>query len=65
MTLSTEQLAILAHVVVDPQAWADHAATTLGEEVVIAKIAKYRDVYLSARTLQGYKTRAEREAELL
>lgn len=64
MTLTTEQLAILAHVVIDPQAWADHAAATIGEDVVLAKIEKYRAAYLAAKDLPEYKTRAEREAEL-
>lgn len=60
MTLTTEQLAILAHVVADPQAWADHAATTVGEEVVLTKIEKYRADWTKNKDLPGYKTAAER-----
>lgn len=64
MNLTTEQLAILAHVVMDPQAWADHAVSTIGESAVTAKVEKYRAAYLAAKDLPGYKTRAELEAEI-
>lgn len=65
MNLTSEQLAILAHVVIDPQGWADHAADTVGPNAVLAKIEKYRTEYEAAVVLPGYKTRAEREAALL
>lgn len=61
MNLTPEQFAILAHVVVDPQAWADHAEATFGAEIILAKIDKYQTEYLSAKDQPGYKTRAGRE----
>lgn len=62
MNLTSEQFAILAHVVLDPQGWADHAAATLREEAVEAKVDKYRAEYVAVKDQPGYKTRAEREA---
>lgn len=64
MNLTPEQFAILAHVVIDPQGWADHALATIGAEAVDAKVDRYRAEYLAARDRPGYKTRAEREASL-
>lgn len=61
MILTEEQFAILAYVVVDPQAWADHAEATIGTAAVIAKIEKYRAGYDAEKSLPCYKTRAERE----
>jgi len=63
MNLSTEDRAILAHVVVDPDAWVTHALATVGEGAVTAKIEKYRDDYMAKKDLPGYQTRAEREAD--
>ena len=54
MILTQEQLNILNHVVVDGQAWADHAT----EEHMLAKVAKYKQPYLDAQG-SGYKTRKE------
>ena len=65
MRLSVEDKAILAHVVVDPDAWVSHALATVGEWAVKAKIEKYRDDYLAKKDLPGYQTRAEREADVL
>ncbi len=63
MKLSTEDKAILSHVVIDPDAWVAHALATVGEEAVTAKIERYRDKYLAQKDLPDYKTRAEREAK--
>ena len=54
MILTDEQLNILNHVVVDGQAWADHAT----EEHMLAKVEKYRQSYLDAQG-SSYKTRKE------
>ena len=62
MKLSIEDKAILAHVVIDPDAWVEHAIATIGEWAITAKIEKYRDDYLAKKDLPGYQTRAEREA---
>lgn len=61
MNLTTEQLAILAHVVAAPQSWADHAEKVGGASAVLAKIAKYRDAWLAAKDLPGYQTRAQQD----
>ena len=63
MELSIEDKAILAHVVIDPDAWASHALSTVGEGAVAAKIEKYRADYLAKKDLPGYQTRAERQAD--
>ena len=61
MELSKEDIAVLAHVVIDPKAWVDHALATVGEEAVAAKVEKYRADYLAKKDLPGYQTRVERE----
>ena len=62
--LTDEEMAILGHVVADPEAWAEHAYATVGPEAVEAKIAKYRPEYEAAKAAEGYKNRAARDAEL-
>jgi len=62
MDLSTEDKAILNHVVVDADKWVEHALETIGEDAVIAKIERWRSEYLEQKDLPDYKTRAEREA---
>lgn len=67
MELSTEDRAVLAHVLPDPDAWVANALTRLGEDVgtqaITDKIAKYRQAYLDALATEGeaYQTRAERD----
>lgn len=61
-TLTDEEQVILAHVVVSPLNWAEHAFTAEGLQAVNDKIEKYRDEYLTASVLPGYQTRAEKEA---
>ena len=63
MGLSVEDKAILAHIVMDPDAWVSHALITVGEWAVTAKIEKYRADYLAKKDLPGYQSRAEREDE--
>ena len=63
MKLSAEDKAVLAHVVIDPDAWVAHALATVGEWAVKAKIEKHRTEYLAKKDLPGYQTRAEREAD--
>lgn len=58
MELTTEQLNVLNHVVVDGQAWADHA----GEKNMLAKVEKYRQSYLNAQG-DGYQTRKQHDDE--
>jgi hypothetical protein len=61
MELSNEEKAILAYVVVEPDAWAKHAIETVGEVAVKIKIGKYRDGYLLQKDNKDYLTRAQRE----
>ena len=64
MQLTQEQFDVLAHVVVDPQVWADHAESTLGTFAILEKVERYRDSYLSEKDSPDYKTRAQRDAVL-
>ena len=59
MELSIEDKAILAHVVIDADAWAKHALETVGEWAVRAKIEKYQADYLAKKDLPGYQARAK------
>lgn len=67
MQLTNEERAILAHVVVDVDAWVAHALSSFGQEAgevaVRAKIESHRAAYLAAKDLPGYQTRAEQEAD--
>lgn len=62
MEISAEDKAILAHVVIDPDAWVDHALATVGEWAVTAKIERWRPIYLIEKDKPDYRNRAEREA---
>lgn len=64
MNISVEDKAVLAHVVINPNEWVEHALNTVGEQAVTAKIEKYRAEYLAQKDLPDYKTRAEREEML-
>lgn len=63
--LTQEDRAILAHVVVDPDTWADHASAVIGDWAVTEKIKKSRADYLAKKDVIGYKTRADREITAL
>lgn len=65
MELSIEDKAILAHVVIDPDAWVVHALATVGKWAVTAKIKRWEPEYLKEkeRLKENYKTRAEREKD--
>ena len=64
--LTSEERSILAHVTVDPDAWAAHSlAFDPSGKSLVAKIAKYRADWLAKKDLVGYKTRAEREVDIL
>jgi len=61
--LTIEERAILAHVVINPDAWAAHSLTVdPSGKALAAKIAKYRADWLANKDVIGYKTRAERDA---
>jgi hypothetical protein len=64
MELTAEQRAVLAHVVTDPDAWAEHALATIGAGAIEAKVARHTAAYEAAKAAQGnaYRTRAERDA---
>ena len=63
MQLTEHQRAVLAHVVVDVDAWVAHAEAAVGEEAVRAKISRHELAYVEAAAVQGgaYKTRAQRD----
>ena len=67
MVITEEQRAVMAHVVVDPDAWIDHAVATFGEAMAAVflenKVARHRAYYEEKSAAPGYKTRAERDAE--
>ena len=66
--LTTNERAVLAHVVVDPDAWWAHAcaAPNVSEEAALAgKVSRWQPEYDAAVLTQGqaYQTRAQREEE--
>lgn len=61
MQLSNEDRAILAHIVIDPEAWVTHAIATAGEKTVTAKIERWKPIYLAEKVKPDYKNRAERD----
>lgn len=62
--LSSRDQAVLAHVVLDPEAWATHATAEVGPEAVQQKVKRWERDYDAAVAAEGalYKTRAQREA---
>ena len=66
--LTTNERAVLAHVVVDPDAWWAHACATANvdeEQALAAKVARWQADYDAAALALGeaYQTRAQRDAE--
>lgn len=70
--LTDRERAVLAHVVVDPDAWWSHCCSCDGsngqraidsEAALAAKVAKWSGEYDTAVAQPDYKTRAVREAE--
>ena len=65
--LKRDDRVILAHVVIDPDAWYDHAVRRFGEEIankhLAEKVARWIGNYEAAVARGAYKTRAERELE--
>jgi hypothetical protein len=63
--LTAEQRAVLAHVVVDPDAWYENAVTQLGEEqghqAMLDKVERWSAEYAVESVKPGYMTRAQRE----
>lgn len=64
--MTNEEKAVLAHAVIDPEAWYAHAVASFGEEVakrhLAAKVARWKPEYEAESVKPGYKTRAERES---
>lgn len=64
MTMTAEQRAVLAHVVLDPDDWLAHAVATFGEEraaqMLQAKVGRWKPSHDEALAKPGYKTRALR-----
>lgn len=67
MILTPLQRAVLAHVVVDPDKWLEHAVEHFGVEgaqaFLEAKVARWQSEYESAVKDTAYLTRAEKDAQ--
>lgn len=67
MSMTPEQRAVLAHVVVDPDAWYAHAVSFFGQALadkhLAAKVARWTPDYEAAQAKGGYQTRATRDIE--
>jgi hypothetical protein len=65
--LTAEERAVLAHIVVDPDAWWAHAQQVheAPEPALAQKVARWAPDYLACVEAlgAGYKTRAQREVE--
>ena len=62
MHLTDHDRAVLAHMVIDVDAWVAHAEAEVGENAVTGKIARYSAAYDAAAALPNYKNRVERDA---
>ncbi len=64
--LDTNQRAVLAHIVLDPDAWYANAVASLGQSAAdaatAAKVAKYSAAYAAAVAAGSYMNRAQRDA---
>jgi hypothetical protein len=69
IVLTDREHAVLAHVVIDPDAWVEHAGATFtaerAREVLDAKVARWTADYDAAVLAAGggYLTRAQREPQ--
>lgn len=65
MAMTPDQRAVLAHVVIDPDAWYAHAVAHFGQEIadrhLAAKVARWQPSYDAEVVKPGYRTRAVRE----
>ena len=65
--MTNDQKAVLAHVVVDPDAWYQHAINTFGQEqadqFLEKKVERHRADYELESQKSGYKNRAEHELD--
>lgn len=67
VTMTDDQRAVLAHVVMDPDGWLAHAVEALGEAeaqaALEAKVSRWQANYLAALAEEGggYLPRAKRE----
>jgi len=63
--MTEEQRAVLAHVVVDPEAWWAHAVKHFGvklaTEHLVAKVARHKPSFEASVKRGGHRPRAERE----
>jgi hypothetical protein len=65
--MNADERAVLAHVVVDPDAWEQHAIETFGAaraaQMLSEKVARWKLAYKAAAVSPNYKPRAERPDE--
>jgi len=68
MIITEEQLNVLNHVVVDGQAWADHAEKTFdtekAKEMMLAKVATHKPAYEKELAKGSYLNRKQRDDEV-
>lgn len=66
-SLTVNETNVLGHIVVDPESWWNHAIAAINivdpEAALEAKVSRYQSDYDDAAALDGYKNRAERDAE--
>jgi hypothetical protein len=65
--LTSDETAVLAHVVVDPDGWWLHCEENFKgdpEVALVEKLAKHKSSHEDAVAAGDYKTRAELEAEM-
>ena len=66
MILTQEEASILGHIVVNPQAWADHAESKLGIEkgraAMLAKVTRHQAAYDLCVAEDNYQDRNARDA---
>ena len=64
LQMTDAQRAVLAHVVLDPDAWLANAITSLGEEAaaqaMLQKVGRWQDTYDVEKAKPGYLPRAQR-----
>tara|TARA_R110000751_G_scaffold26046_5_gene70011 strand:- start:16085 stop:16291 length:207 start_codon:yes stop_codon:yes gene_type:complete len=62
--LKAAERAVLAHVVIDPDAWWAHATDNYKgseEDALKAKVARWKGSYDKEKAEEGYKTRAQKQ----
>jgi hypothetical protein len=68
VTMTDDQRAVLAHVVVDPDEWLEHAIVVLGEDKAASalqdKVVRWEPHYISSKAKDGKKYKTRQISEL-